>query len=386
MKILHIIPSLRKGGAERLALDMCNGLAEVSGIVVKLICFSDSNDYQDLSAHQQVEVIPSGISLSLYKKNKFRIQELQGEIEKYAPDVIHTHLFEAEIISRCVHYPRAVWFSHCHDNMVQFESFSWKTLFSKKRLTNFYEKKFLLNRYKANGGTHFIAISEDARKYFEKTAPEYPLTLLNNAVDYKKFYRKKEITDGGGSLRLLNIGSFVSKKNQAFLLDVCRVLVQKKIDFELHLLGDGENRKALEEKAKTMRLEGRIFFHGNVDNVEEFLWNSDIYLHSATYEPFGLVLLEAMAAGLPVVTLDGRGNRDVMEQGKNGYMLFEPNAEAFAEKITELWRDKEKYREISRYAQMHAQKFDIKQYVTRLLEIYRKDDGNSGKKTHERKK
>lgn len=87
-----------------------------------------------------------------------------------------------------------------------------------------------------------------------------------------------------------------------------------------------------------------------------------------------------------MVTLDGRGNRDVMEQGKNGYMLFEPNAEAFAEKITELWRDKEKYREISRYAQMHAQKFDIKQYVTRLLEIYRKDDGNSGKKTHERKK
>jgi len=373
MKILHIIPSLRKGGAERLALDMCSGLAKVSGIVVKLICFSDCNDYKALSAHQQVAVIPSGISLSLYKKNKFRIQELQSEIERYAPDVIHTHLFEAEIISRCVHYPRAVWFSHCHDNMVQFENFSWKTLFSKKRLTNFYEKKFLLKRYKANGGTHFIAISEDTKKYFEKTAPEYPVTLLNNAVDYNNFYRKKEITDGSDSLRLLNVGSFVAKKNQAFLLNVCRVLGQKNIDFELHLLGDGENRKALEEKAKTMKLEGRILFHGNVDHVEEFLWNADIYLHSATYEPFGLVLLEAMAAGLPVVTLDGRGNRDVMEQGRNGYLLYEQNPETFAEKITELWKDKEKYREISRYVQMYAKKFDIKQYVTGLLEIYSKE-------------
>jgi len=126
----------------------------------------------------------------------------------------------------------------------------------------------------------------------------------------------------------------------------------------------------LEEKTNTCNLSGQVFFHGNVTNVEEFLWTYDIYVHSATYEPLGLVLLEAMAAGLPVITLDGRGNRDLIEQGKNGYMLFEQNAEAFAGKIIELWNDKTKYREISLYAQEFAGKFDMKEYVDALLKIY----------------
>lgn len=371
MKILHIIPSLRKGGAERLALDMCKGLAEVSGIVVKMICFSDCNDYKDLSVLQQVEVIPSVISLSLYKKNKFRIQELQREIEQFAPDIIHTHLFEAEIISRCVHYPRAKRFSHCHDNMVQFENFSWKTLFSKRKLLNFYEKNYLFRLYKKNGGTHFIAISNDAKKYFEKTAPQYPTSLLYNAIDYHRFYKERDYGKYPSKIRLVNTGSFVGKKNQKFLIEVSKILADQNIDFELHFLGDGENRAMLEEKTTAYNLSGHVFFHGNVNNVEEWLWSSDIYVHSATYEPFGLVLLEAMAAGLPVVTLDGRGNRDVVEQGRNGYLLLEQNPVVFAAIITKLWKDKEKYCEISRYAQSYAQNFDIKQYVTRLLEIYR---------------
>jgi len=148
-------------------------------------------------------------------------------------------------------------------------------------------------------------------------------------------------------------------------------------------LGDGENRAMLEEKTTAYNLAGHVFFHGNVNNVEEWLWSSAISVHSATYEPFGLVLLEAMAAGLPVVTLDGRGNRDVMGQGRNGYLLLEQNPVAFATKIIELWRDKEKYSEISMYAQTYAQNFDIKQYVTRLLEIYRDSIYRCGKQRSE---
>jgi glycosyltransferase involved in cell wall biosynthesis len=255
--------------------------------------------------------------------------------------------------------------------MVQFENFSWKTLFSKQKLTNFYEKKYLMRCYKKNGGTRFIAISNDAKKYFEKTASLYPVTMLHNAIDYRRFYRAREYRNDSSKIRLVNTGSFVDKKNQKFLIEVAKVLSDKNIDFELHFLGDGDNRAVLEEKALALQLSDCVFFHGNIHNVEEILWNSDIYLHSATYEPLGLALIEAMAAGLPVITLDGRGNRDLIEQGKNGYMLFEQNAEEFTLKINELWKDKTKYREISRYAQEFAGKFDIKEYVDKLLTLYR---------------
>ena len=125
------------------------------------------------------------------------------------------------------------------------------------------------------------------------------------------------------------------------------------------------------EKTKQLGLANNLLFHGNVNNVEEFLQDSDIYLHTATYEPLGLVLLEAMAAGLPVITLDGKGNRDLIEEGKNGYMIFEQNAELFAQTIIDMWNDKVKYKPLSEFAQEFARSFDINKYTSNLMVIYK---------------
>ncbi len=370
MKILHIIPNLRKGGAERLVTDIVRELSKREGVAVKLILLYDKIEYNIENIQDKVHIIPSSVSLSLWKKNKINTDELQAFIEELKPDIIHSHLYEAEIVSRSCFYPKAKWFSHCHSNMKQFENFSLKTLFSKQKLTNYYEKKYLFKRYKKNGGTHFIAIGNDTQKYFEKTAKPYPITKITNAIDYNKFYKPKEIQENQ-QIVITNTGSFVNKKNQAFILEIAKELKAKNIDFIINLLGDGVNRKPLIEKNEELQLSKNVLFHGNVNNVEEFLWKSDIYLHSATYEPLGLVLLEAMAAGLPVITLDGKGNRDLIEQGKNGYMIYEQNPELFAQTIIDLWNDKEKYSEISTYAQEYAKQYDIKEYVEKLLGLYR---------------
>ena len=143
MRILHIIPRLRKGGAERLCLDICNQLQKRDDVQVRLITFSDENHYMFLTEHLDWQVIPASVQLSIFHQNVLNIDALQKAIEDYAPDVIHTHLFEAEIVSRSCNYPQAKWFSHCHDNMRQFKNFSIKTLFNKQLLTNFFEKRYL---------------------------------------------------------------------------------------------------------------------------------------------------------------------------------------------------------------------------------------------------
>ena len=106
-------------------------------------------------------------------------------------------------------------------------------------------------------------------------------------------------------------------------------------------------------------------------NVQEWYKNSDLYIHAATYEPFGLVFLEAMAAGLPVVTLDGKGNRDIIQEDKNGYLFFEQNPEQFADKIIEYSRDKDKYKQISNYAQEYAKQFDSSTKTEELITFYK---------------
>lgn len=369
LRILHIIPRLNKGGAERLCLDICNSLQKHEDVKVKLITFSEENSYPFLTENIEWQVVPASVNLSVFHKNVLKIDALQKAIEDYAPDIIHTHLFEAEIVSRSCHYPKAKWFSHCHDNMKQFRNFSLKTLWNKELLTNYYEKRYLMSRYKANGGNSFIAISKDTEQYFKNAARPYKVQLLHNAIDYNRFY-KSESRLPDNKLRLVNVGSYQDKKNQKFLVEVAKVLQSRNVDFEINLLGDGERYDDVARLISAANLQDKVFQHGNVNNVEEYLWNSDIYVHSAYYEPLGLVLLEAMAAGLPVVTLDGHGNRDLIVQGKNGYMVYEQNSELFADRILEIWNDKQKYNEMSKFAQELAKKYDIKEYVDRLLELY----------------
>lgn len=368
-RVLHIIPRLCKGGAERLCLDICNELQKREDVQVRLISFSEGNAYPFLTESLDWKIIPASLQLSIFHKNQFDIDALQKAIEDFAPDVIHTHLFEAEIVSRSCHYPQAKWFSHCHDNMKQFKNFSFKTLFNKDLLTNNFEKRYLTKRYRANGGNTFIAISRDTEKYFQENASRFSIELLHNAVDYNKFYLHKDFGTNH-KLRLINIGSYQAKKNQQFLIDIAKVLRSQNIDFELTLLGDGNLYDKVFRLIIDNDLQNCVKQYGNVNNVEEYLWQSDIYLHSAYYEPLGLVLLEAMSAGLPVVTLDGKGNRDLIEEGKNGYMIYEQNPELFADKILEIWNDKQKYQEMSLFAQEYAKQYDIVPYVDRLLEIY----------------
>jgi len=355
-----------------LVLDICNCLSDMGGFKVKIITFREQNEYPELSGNIEIEVIPSRINLSVFRKNEYNIIKLQKAIEDFSPDIIHTHLFEAEIVSRSCIYPNAKWFSHCHDNMIQLKKMSGKMLFNKRSLTNYFEKNYLLKSYRKNGGTHYIAISDDTANFLMDHFHYYPVDKLTNAINFSRFNANLKEKNRGNKLTIANIGSFVKKKNQGLLIDIGLILQERKIDFEINLFGEGETKKALEERVIEAGLEKNIFFRGNLSHIEKYLWETVLYVHTATYEPLGLVLLEAMAAGVPVITLDGKGNRDIIINGENGYLIDMPLPELFADKIQELWMDLEKYCAVSKNAIRFAEQYDIKIYTERLINLYKK--------------
>jgi len=110
---------------------------------------------------------------------------------------------------------------------------------------------------------------------------------------------------------------------------------------------------------------------GNTVNVANYYAAANVYVHVATYEPFGLVILEAMASGLPVVTLDGKGNRDLIKEGENGFMIYNQSPEEFAEAIEKTVKDKNAYRKMSENALAFAKKHDIASYTDKLIKLYR---------------
>jgi len=388
LKILHIIPTLRKGGAERLVLDIVKQLTTLNGVDVRLVIFRNEIKFNTIQINSLISIIPSKVELSVKRKWEINVKELQLFIDSYKPDVIHTHLFEAELVSRFCIYPEARWFSHLHDNMIQLNNFGIKSLLNKSAITNYYEKKVLFNQYKKNGGTHFMAISKHTEKYTKSIQSNYAVTLLPNAIDVKRFQKptdfqkrtshmspkhqistsslKPQASDSVTTLNLINIGSFTENKNQQFLIDVLLKLNDLRINVKFYFLGEGELLEKVEKKAIQSGVQDQCHFLGNVENVEEYLWKSDVYVHAAKSEALGLTLIEAMASGLPVVTLDGGGNRDLMINGKTGYLIERQDPELFANRILEVYKNKE----MGDFNAEYAKKFDIESYCDKLLTFY----------------
>ncbi|MCF8408707.1 MAG: glycosyltransferase [Crocinitomicaceae bacterium] len=378
MKILLVIPNLKKGGAERLVIDILKQLLLEKNIDAQLVIFRDEIEYQVEDIKEFIKIIPSSVSLSFKRKPILRIDDLQKFIEYFKPDIIHTHLFEAEIVSRFCTYPKARWFSHVHDNMPQLKNLSFNSISNKQAITNYFEKKILFKNYKKNGGTHFVAISKHTEFYTKSVQSKYAVSLIHNAINVQRFQKTKDykqpythsadkqITPNSTLLTLINIGSFVPKKNQNFLLDIIFELKERKFNVNCIFLGEGPTKQEVEMRATDLTVINNCQFLGNVEQVEEYLWKSDVYVHTAIYEPLGLVLIEAMAAGLPIVTLDGHGNRDLMENGKNGFILSYQDPKKFADKIIEV----NKNEEMKLFNIHFAQHYDIGNYTSKLLGIY----------------
>tara|TARA_B100000963_G_scaffold250622_1_gene219598 strand:+ start:574 stop:1680 length:1107 start_codon:yes stop_codon:yes gene_type:complete len=363
MKIIHIIPTLENGGAERLVQDICLEINRRKEHEVKLITFQKNHlKLHDLSFHTHVD---STYKPSITGFAEIQIKSLQKIINEFSPNIIHSHLWETEMLLTQVDIGNAKRFSHFHDNIPQLH----KNLLPKNKLqiADKYERKIYLNRNENN----FICISNDTYNYAKNILPKKlkeKIKLIPNAIDYKKLYSNKK--KNFDQINLLNIGSFVPKKNQTFALKILKELNKRGYVGNLIFLGDGPLQKKIKSQASELDLEKNVKFKGNVDNIIPFLNSSNIYLHTANYEPFGLVIVEAMAAGLPVISLDGKGNRDIINNNVNGIIVKDENVDLFVNKIISLFEDQKLYNKFVENGHITAKKYDIKTYVDLLIESY----------------
>lgn len=102
-----------------------------------------------------------------------------------------------------------------------------------------------------------------------------------------------------------NVGRLSSEKNQTFLMDILMCLREKCPEAVLLLVGEGEERVRLEEKAKKLNLSDKVFFYGICENVPHLLWAMDVFVMPSFVEGFGIAAIEAQAAGLPVLCSTG---------------------------------------------------------------------------------
>jgi glycosyltransferase involved in cell wall biosynthesis len=369
MKIIHVIPNLQRGGAERICINICNELKN-QGHDVLLILFSNENEYRELTSQLNIKVIPSSFTPSILKRNLVNIDELEKSISEFKPDIIHSHLYEADLIVYQLKEKKAKFLSHIHSNRKELKN-NPKGINFKQQIIFSFEKKIYLNLLKRKKA-HLIAISRDCYDFAAEDLRQKKtdVTFLPNCIDYNLFKSQPKTGSIEEPFKLITVGRFVPKKAQEFLIEVALKLKDKGVNFALDLLGDGPKRNSVEELSIEYNLQNQVNFKGIVKNPELHLKSADLYVHSSKDEPFGLVLIEAMASGLPIVTTDGGGNRDIIIENENGFMIESRNPELFANKIIQLMNSQKDYERISENCINFASNYDVKNYVITLLNLY----------------
>lgn len=377
MRILHVIPSLAKGGAERLVSDIVAGLKQKEGLEVKLAVFRDDNNYPDLLPASDVEQVDSAVYFPLIRKGYFNIDEYEELVDRFKPELIHSHLLESETITRANPRPGIRYLTHWHGYHAPTNPVKYKDILSKQAWGYRKMRKYLRKQYK-QADNHFLCISEDIREYVIRLfAPRADrIKVLPNAIDLRRFKPAEKPKKDADKIRLVTIGSLMSYKNQQAQLDVMARLTGKGYNnVHLNIIGEGPQRPVLEQKIKRLKLEGHVRLMGYVDRPEEVLRESDIYLHTATQEPFGLVLVEAMACGLPVVAYDAGGNRELVRNGENGYLVRKNDIKRMTEAVVQLIEVQAIREKLQTNALAYSQQFGIDKYVEELLAYYKKITG-----------
>ena len=168
INVLHIIPNLKSGGAERLTIDICEELTKTNLINTKLLLLSNDIEY-NIPKEINVQILKNKCNLSILKKNNFDSSEFESILKEFKPDIIHTHLFEAEIIGRYIINEKSKYITHVHDNIKQYKK--RYNLLKKKNITTLFEKKWIFNRYKKINN-NFITISKDSEAHCNKFLPK----------------------------------------------------------------------------------------------------------------------------------------------------------------------------------------------------------------------
>lgn len=230
--------------------------------------------------------------------------------------------------------------------------------------------KKIVSKVVLNNADAIIALSQNMKDDMQKISKK-EVYILPNGVDTTSFNESKNKSNDN-TTEIVYIGSLLPVKGVEYLIEAINILHQTHPKISLTIVGDGSNRRSLEQIVKKHGLEQNIIFTGKIshEDVPNRLNSNDIFVLPSISEGMPNVLLEAMAAGLPIVATNVGGIPDIVKNNKNGYLVEPKNPQQLAERIHFLIENTEIHRIISEQNQVDAQKYDWNNIITKLENIY----------------
>ena len=197
--------------------------------------------------------------------------------------------------------------------------------------------------------------------------------VVHNAVDtenyicsQEKYQKIREQFGVKNEILIGHVGSFSPAKNHSFIIDIFNEVIDKQTNAKLILVGNGDGRPAIEEKVKSFGLEDKIIFTGIRTDVNEIMQAMDVFLFPSLYEGLPVTLVEAQAAGLPILMSDQISEESVITQDLITIKSLSDSADAWADKLIEIAGQKKE----NHILEVRESGYDIQNEAKKLQEFY----------------
>jgi glycosyltransferase involved in cell wall biosynthesis len=217
-----------------------------------------------------------------------------------------------------------------------------------------------------------IALTKDMKKRLQQVV-DRDITVIPNGVDITPFQEMKR-SSHQMQKSLIFVGRIEQVKGIEYLLQAMVTVIQKYPQVRLVILGTGEDEARIQALAAILPLEKSVEFVGSVphEEVPRYMADSDIFVLPSLSEGFPLVIVEAMAAGLPILATNVGGLKEVVQDRMNGFLVDPQNAGALADKLLFMLQNPVILDEMSRNNIQAATGYGWDHIIVRIEEVYQK--------------
>lgn len=373
-KICYCTPALYSaGGVERVVTTKANYFAEHFGYEVIIIVTEGNGDHSFFHLSKRVEVINLGIAfedlwnkpffkkLILYSKKQHQYKKLlKRELLRIKPDITISTL------RREINFINDIHDGSCKIGELHLSRFNYRGIEDSnssllKKLFSGWWKKNIVSQLRRLD--RFVVLTDNAVKDW----PE---------LDYVKMIPDPLPINGycqsrSDIKRIISVGRYSNEKGFDLLLRVWSILEKECLEWQLDIYGMGDPTPYVKMMDDLSIDQRRCHLRSSLVDVESEYIKSSIFVHPSRSEGFGLVIVEAMACSLPVVSFDcENGPRSIISDGVDGFLVPSFNIRYFADRILMLMKDENLRKQMGEKGRLKSQQYTVEKIALQWKELF----------------
>ncbi|HVX10640.1 MAG TPA: glycosyltransferase [Pirellulales bacterium] len=359
-RVLHVIPTLDRSGAEKQLVLLVKGLAREE--------FDPHVCVLTRTGPYEAELREAGVPITVigkpHKVDPAAFLRLKRRIAALRPDLVHTWLFAANSYGRAAALAAGTKHVVAAERCVD----PWKVW-----------HELAIDRWLARRTDRIVVNSTGIREFYARHGlPHEKFVVIPNGVPAPEpctIGREPLLAELGlpPTARLIGaVGRLCPQKRVKDLIWAADLLKVVRDDVHLLIVGDGPHRERLEQFRRQVRIEDKVHFLGHRSDVPRLLPHFDLLWLASEYEGLPNVIMEAMAAEVPVVATDIPGNRDLVVSDETGYLVPLGDRAAFARQANKLLEDAALARRLGEAGRRRVlTEFTVERMVERHAQLYR---------------